>query len=68
MILKVLQIARIVRHRLQLRRRCAQVGPSTALRRLLRVPALQTSDHNLAPTLSVTPGASADTHSTPLAV
>jgi hypothetical protein len=68
MILKVLQIARIVSHRLQLRRRCAQVRPSAALRRLPPLPALQTSDHNLAPTLSVTPGAPADTHSTPLAV
>ncbi len=46
----------------------AQAWPSAALRRLPRAPALQTSDRHLTPTVSVTPGPSAATHSTHLPV
>jgi hypothetical protein len=68
MILSVLLIARIASHWLRLRRRCAQARASTALRRLHRASARQTSDSNLATTLSVTPGVPACARSTRLAV
>ena len=60
MIHSVLLIDRIASRWLRLRRHCAQVGASAALKRLRPALALQTSDSNLAmpfaPTLSVTPG------------
>jgi hypothetical protein len=68
MILSVLLIARIASRWLRLQRRCAQARASAALRRLHRAPALQTSDSNLATTLSVTSGVPACARSTRLAV
>jgi hypothetical protein len=55
MILSVLLIARTASHRLRLRKRCAHVEASAALRRFRRALPLQTSDSDLATVLSATP-------------
>jgi len=72
MIHSVLLIDRIASRWLRLRRHCAQVGASAALKRLRPALALQTSDSNLATTLaptdSVTPGVPGGARSNQLAV